>query len=165
MKYCYECGTKLTLKNIPAEGELPYCPSCQKVYFPIFNTTILAAVLNADKTKVCLLKQNYVHSDFMVLVAGYIKKEETAEECVNREIKEELGLSVDSISYVSSYYHAKSNALMLGFYATTNEEKLTLQKEEVDQAQWIDINEAEKLLKIGSTGYKHWLNVLNKIEK
>lgn len=161
MKYCIECGTKLIIKNIAAEGDLPYCAICQKVFFPIFNTTILVAVLNENKTKICLLKQNYVHSNFMVLVAGYIKKEETAEECVKREVKEELGVFVDNIKYVSSYYHKKSNALMLGFYALSKEEKLTLQKEEVDNAEWVDIEKAETLLKPDSTGYKHWINVLD----
>ena len=161
MNCCSTCGTQLITKEIPNEGQIPFCPKYQKLKFPTFNASILIAVLNPDKTKVCLLKQNYVHQNHMVLLAGYIKKGENAETAAFRETKEELGLDISELHYVASYYHEKSNTLVCGFWAIASHENLSLQKEEVDHAQWIDIIHSLNFLKKDSLGHKHLSKIID----
>lgn len=96
----------------------------------------------------------------MVLVAGYVKKGETAENAALREVKEELGFDLNSLHFVSSYYHEKSNALMLGFYGVTEKTHFILQKEEVDAACWVDTNQTLSSLKPENIGFTHLQTIL-----
>ena len=112
-RYCTICGERLVGKEIGDEGILPYCQSCQRPYFSIFNVSVLVAVMKDDK--VLLIKQNYMSQNNWGLVAGYIQKGETAEETVIREVEEETGLKVREGKYIKSYFHVKNEMLMLGF--------------------------------------------------
>ena len=80
MKYCEQCGNKLILKNIEKEGEIPYCSSCDKLYFPMFNTAVSMIALNPQKDKILLIKQYGKNRN--ILVAGYVNKGENAEETI-----------------------------------------------------------------------------------
>ena len=40
MNYCMECGTKLELRHLENEGEIPFCSQCNQFRFPIFNTAV-----------------------------------------------------------------------------------------------------------------------------
>ena len=160
MSYCVQCGRELSVQLVPNEGEIPFCPVCRKLYFPSFNTTVLVAVFDSSYRRICLLRQNYVHQDYMVLVAGYVKKGETAENAALREVKEELGFDLNSLHFVSSYYHEKSNALMLGFYGVTEKTHFILQKEEVDAACWVDTNQTLSSLKPENIGFTHLQTIL-----
>ena len=33
MNYCMECGTKLTIKPLKGEGQVPYCEHCRSFVF------------------------------------------------------------------------------------------------------------------------------------
>ena len=48
MKYCYECGTKLTEKFLENEGMIPYCETCQEFRFPIFSTAVSMEIFNPE---------------------------------------------------------------------------------------------------------------------
>ena len=71
-----------------------------------------------------------------VLVAGYIDKGETAEDAVLREVKEELGMTVQSISFLGSHYYAPSETLMF-HYVVTVLEKIAAPNWEVDSWEWV----------------------------
>lgn len=152
MKYCSECAQKLILKSCGDEGEIPYCPSCRKFYFDLFPVCVLIVLFSADKKRICLLKQNYVHQNYHVLIAGYVKKGETPEQTVRRETLEETGIEVLKCDYAASYFHEKSGALMLGFTAVASCEEFCLTSAEVDGATWVCADEAAALLRPNSTG-------------
>ena len=45
MNYCMECGTKLELRHLENEGEIPFCSQCNQFRFPIFFAR--AGIINA----------------------------------------------------------------------------------------------------------------------
>ena len=155
-RYCTICGERLVGKEIGDEGILPYCQSCWRPYFSIFNVSVLVAVMKDDK--VLLIKQNYISQNNWVLVAGYIQKRETAEETVIREVEEETGLKVREGKYITSYFHEKDEMLMLGFLVFVDDDRCVPGKE-VDELGWFSINEAVGLIREGSTAQKHIMNV------
>lgn len=83
--YCPECGTRTTKKQIGDEGLIPYCEVCKKPYFDYFGQCIIVAVIN-EQQEIALLKQEHISRTNWVLVAGYMKKGETAEESAIREV-------------------------------------------------------------------------------
>ena len=148
MKYCLECGTKLTEKFLANEGTIPYCPSCDAFRFPVFNTAVSMIVLNQTQDKILLIKQ-YQRDDF-ILVAGFVNKGENGEHAVAREMKEELGLSLSSLHYNKSAYYDTSNTLILNFTCVAVDESLAGMTEEVDYAEWFSFAEARLRIKAGS---------------
>jgi len=153
--FCPRCGGKLGSKNIGDEGEVPFCELCKQPYFKQFPTCIIATVINEDK-KVILLKQNYVSATNYVLVAGYVKFGDTAEETVRKEVEEETGQKVEKMKYLRSYFYEKNNMLMLGYIAFVNAMEI-VKSSEVDDAEWFDIDTALTLVRKGSIAEKQIL--------
>ncbi|MEG2814428.1 MAG: NUDIX domain-containing protein [Oscillospiraceae bacterium] len=113
-KYCPFCGKKLIFKIIGDEGEIPYCTVCEKPLFPIFSTCVISIIIN-EFDEIALIKQSYGDTQKYKCVAGFMKPNETAEECVSREIQEEIGLNPLNVKYINSYFYEKCDQLMLGF--------------------------------------------------
>ncbi len=85
--YCRECGEKLSLRFCENEGLVPYCNRCEAFKFPQFNSAVSMVVTNRAQDKILLAK--HAGEDDFILFAGYIKKGETAEKTVVRELREE----------------------------------------------------------------------------
>lgn len=146
--YCSNCGKLTTLKHVHNEGDIPFCESCNKLFFPTINVAIIAILTN-QLGEVCLVDQSS-NSSYKVLIAGFIKPEETLEDCVTREILEELGVRVSSCQYLNSYFYGNNNVLMVGYHATTNEVNFTIDKTEIDHAQWFKVDDVIGRMREGS---------------
>ena len=149
--YCPHCGSRLVLKEIGDEGMIPYCEHCQVPLWDMFTTSIICAVVNEER-EVALLQQGYV-STSNICLAGIMKLNETAEETVVREVKEEIGLDVLSLEYIQSYPYAKKEMLMLGFKAVVKKEDFVLSSE-VDSAKWFSYDEVLSCMKEGSIAWQ-----------
>lgn len=160
MKYCYECGTKLSEKELDHEGMIPYCPSCGQYRFPIFSTAVSMIVENPAKDKILLIQQYGKQNN--VLVAGYINKGENAEAAVIREVMEETGMKVKSLHFNKSEYFERSNTLMLNYSCTVENESLEhLNTVEVDKAEWFTHEQARSSIMKNSLAERFLLNYLN----
>lgn len=146
--HCPICGDKLVPKNVGDEGLVPFCTTCDHPMFNIPYTCTLTLVIN-ELEEVALIRQNYVSQSSYVLVAGYIKSGESAEETAHREAEEEIGVTPKSVKYLKSYYYEKRDMLMLGFVAYADKCDLSISRE-VDEAGWFTIDEALKLIREGS---------------
>ncbi|QNR68017.1 NUDIX domain-containing protein [Paenibacillus peoriae] len=162
MKYCYECGTKLMVKECEGEGPIPFCHTCQVFRFPIFSTAISTAVLNSQRDKVLLIQQYNIQG--FILLAGYVNKGESAEQTLVREVKEEVGLQVDEYQYMRSEYFERSNTLMLNFVSIVNDDQLDVLSTEVDQARWFTLEEAKEAILKNSLAESFLLTIIEKIE-
>ena len=158
MNYCIECGTKLKLKYLEHEGEIPYCESCGEFRFPVFSTAVSMIVLNPEGNKMLLIKQ-YGRDDY-ILTAGYVNKGENAESAVCREIKEELGVGTLSLKFNRSSYFEKSNTLIFNFTAVIESEQLST-NHEVDSFAWFTFGEAAENVKKNSLAQSFVLDFLN----
>lgn len=150
--YCPVCGTKAIHKEIGDEGVMPFCPSCSKPLWDILTTCIICAVVN-EYGEVAVLKQSYVSNANYVCVAGHLKAGESAENAVIREVREEIGLDVDKLTFVHSYPYDKKDMLMLGFKAEVKKKDFTLSGE-VDEAKWVSISEAPAMLREGGIAWQ-----------
>lgn len=140
------CGGKLTAREHPTDGLVPYCDNCGDYRFPVFSTAVGIVVLNPEKTSVILIRQYGEAKD--VLVAGYVDKGETAENAVRRELMEELSLEADGLWYLGSHYYEPSETLMLNF-AVTVTAKEAHPNFEVDSWRWFTLEEARKAVRPG----------------
>lgn len=150
--YCPQCGTKLTNKEIGDEGMIPFCGKCNRPFWDMFTTSVICAVIN-EYNEIALIRQAYVSKTSYVCIAGIMQIGETAEQTTIREIKEEIGLDVDKLTYVRSYFYDKKAMLMLGYMAEVKKSDMTLSGE-VDSAEWIPLNKAPDKLREGGIAHK-----------
>lgn len=143
-KFCPDCGEKLSLKPIGDEGDVPFCEKCSRPWFDMFSSAVIVLIVN-EYGEAVLLKQNYMSDKYMVLVSGFIKPGESAEETARREVLEEVGLSLDELRLVSTYWFAQKDMMMIGFIAHAKKAELKL-SEEVDEARWVPVEEAIELV-------------------
>ena len=114
---------------------------------------MIAAVKN-EFHEVALLRQDHCSKQYHTLVSGYIKPRESAEEAVRREIFEELGIVVNSVEFVGTYWFEKKEMLMLGFVCMAEKAEFQL-SEEVEAAAWVAVSEAFGMVHPkGSISYK-----------
>lgn len=148
--YCPQCGEKLVPKVCGDEGEMPYCNSCKRPFFSFSYPCVICLCIDSESSEIALIKQGYVSENY-VNVAGYVKRGETPENTAVREVKEEIGLDALSVSYAGSWYHAKSDNLMLGFVCKVKKGELVLSSE-VDEADWFPLEKTRELLRRDSIG-------------
>lgn len=158
--YCPHCGTKLIKKEIGDEGMVPFCEPCGMPLFDMFSTCVICAVTN-ECGEIALLKQKTISETRYVCVSGFMKIGEAAEESAIREIKEEIGQTVEEIRFVKSYPYEKKEMLMLGFHAQVKKADLALSVE-VDDAEWVKFSDALEKIREGSIA---WQLVKEVIEK
>lgn len=146
MNYCMRCGARLTTREHPTDGVVPYCESCGDYRFPVFSTAVGIVVTDPDQSRVILIRQYGKPNE--VLVAGYVDKGENAEHAVRRELMEELGLEARVIRYLGSHYYEPSETLMLNFLATVTEYDAH-PNFEVDSWRWYTLEEAKAVVRPG----------------
>lgn len=163
-KYCPSCGSLLELKNIGDDLNVPYCTNCKIPYFDHPTPCVFLIVENKEH-KFLTIKQSY-GSDMYVLVAGFLKLNETVEECARRELKEETGLDAYNIKYIKSYYQDTKENLMIGLHVDVNDCNIKLSSE-VKSAHFVskeevikDLNKATRALDL----FKTYINNLEEKE-
>lgn len=150
--FCPTCGTKAIMKEIGDEGEMAFCPTCSRPLWDILTTCIICAVVN-EYGEVALLKQSYVSNANFVCVAGHLKAGESAEDATVREVKEEIGMDVEKLTFIHTYPYDKKDMLMLGFKADVKKKDFTLSGE-VDTAKWVPLEEAPSMLREGGIAWQ-----------
>ena len=161
--YCPHCGSRLVKKEIGDEGLIPYCESCRVPLWDMFTTCIICAVVN-EYEEIALLRQNYISSTSYVCVSGIMKLGESAEETVCREVKEEIGLDVETLQFIQSYPYEKKEMLMLGFLATVKKTDFHISGE-VDSVEWFPLSTADEKLRPGSIAWQLVSRVKEQFEK
>lgn len=144
INYCIQCGKKLVYKDVGDEGEQKYCPECNKFYFDNPAGCVLVAIIN-ENNQILLLKQNYITTKNYTLCSGYLKKGDTLEETVSREVFEETGQRVLSCEYIKSYYFEPKNLIMTGFIAYVKTSDFGTSNE-VDKLLWADLDKAATMV-------------------
>ena len=146
--HCEECGSKLILKFCENEGLVPYCETCGKFMFPPFKTAVCLAVVDRKQEKFLIAK--HTNGEYL-LFAGYVKKGESAEKTIVREIKEETGHIAVKYRYMGSRYHEPKNVLMLGFIVMVSDGEVQLNTDEIEEADWYTYDEALERISHDST--------------
>ena len=79
------------------------------------------------------------------LIAGFAEPGETLEECIKREILEEVSIQVRNIKYFGSQPWPFPNSLMIGFTAEYESGEVTIDRKEISEAGWYDVNSLPEL--------------------
>ncbi len=131
-RYCGACGCATTTKD---GGFRLRCDRCSIDHHPRVDPAMIVLVTRGDA---CLLARSARFPPGMYsTLAGYVEPGESLEDCVVREVFEEVGLRVDEVRYFGSQPWPFPQSLMLGFVARSVSTELTLDPEEIEDARWV----------------------------
>ena len=142
VQYCGRCGHKA---EHDSRERMMRCPSCGNLMFPKISPAVVAAVTDG-KGRILLTKYAGRANAQYALVAGFIEIGETAEECVKREVLEEVGLPVKNVKYYGSQPWGFVGNLMMGFTAELDgDADIVLDEQELSAGQWLTREEVPEI--------------------
>jgi NAD+ diphosphatase len=110
------------------------CPACGLTNYPRVSPAIIVAVVEAGR--ILLARSKRAGASFYSVLAGFVEPGETLEECVSREVYEEVGVRVTDIRYFGSQPWPYPNALMVAFTARYAGGDIRLNPQEIAAADW-----------------------------
>ena len=130
-KFCGCCGTPMKV----SQQELAMqCSSCGHIVYPRISPAIIVAVTKDDQ--ILLARSNRFPPNRYSVIAGFVEPGESLEDCVQRELKEEVGVEVHSIRYFGNQPWPFPDSLMIAFTAQCSTEKITIDNQEIVEAGW-----------------------------
>ncbi|NUO54459.1 MAG: NAD(+) diphosphatase [Polyangiaceae bacterium] len=133
-RFCGGCGGPLVRK---AGERAKRCERDDRDIYPQVAPCVI--VLIHDGSRVVLARAPRLPAGMYALVAGFVEPGETLEDCVHREVKEEVGLEVGDLRYVASQPWPFPSQLMVGFFARYRGGDIVPDPSEIDDAAWFDI--------------------------
>lgn len=134
-RHCPVCGRETR----PVDGghrRLCTAAECGAEQHPRTDPAVIVLVSHGDR---CLLARSPRFPPGMYsTLAGFVEPGESLEDCVRREVFEEVGVQVTDVRYHSSQPWPFPQSLMVGFHARAKDTELTLDPTEIEDAFWIE---------------------------
>ncbi|SHI36535.1 NAD+ diphosphatase [Tessaracoccus bendigoensis DSM 12906] len=124
---CERCGSP----TVPDLGGVRrVCPSCGWIAFARIDPCVIVAITDPDDR--LLLARNFQWPVGRVsIIAGFVEAGESVEQACHREVAEEVGVTLESLSYVSSQPWPMPRSLMLGFEARAVDSRINIDGDEI----------------------------------
>jgi NAD+ diphosphatase len=139
-RFCANCGAPTEPRD---GGHERVCPSCEAHHFPRTDPVVIVRVTDGADGLLLGRQASWPEGRFS-LIAGYVEPGETLEEAVRREVVEESGVAVDSVSYVASQPWPFPSSLMLGFSAVAARGNPSPADDELAEVCWFEREEVER---------------------
>jgi NAD+ diphosphatase len=137
-RYCSRCGSPT---EVAAAGHIRRCANCGTEHYPRTDPAVIMAVTDPEGRLLLGRGSAWDARRFSVL-AGFVEPGESLEQAVAREVAEEAGLTVSSVTYLGSQPWPFPCSLMLGFTATVDDpERMRADGEEVLEVRWFSREE------------------------
>jgi NAD+ diphosphatase len=134
-QHCGVCGTQTAAR---AGERARVCPACGHSVYPRLAPAIM--VLIRDGRRILLGRSSRFPPNMYSALAGFVEPGETIESCIEREVFEEVGVRVTNLRYFGSQPWPFPHSLMIAFFADFAGGDIVPQPEEIEDAQWFDVD-------------------------
>ncbi len=139
-RYCGRCGTPTRAR----EGERAReCPSCGLVAYPRVSPAMMALVTRGRE--LLLARSARFTAGVYSALAGFVEPGETIEDCIRREVREEVGVEIGEPVYFASQSWAFPHSLMIAYTAEYAGGAIRLDDPEIEDARWFPLDALPKL--------------------
>ena len=134
-RFCGVCGTATELQ---AGERARRCPACKHTAYPRLSPAMMVLVQRGRE--LLLARSPHYPAGMYSALAGFVEAGESLEECVHREVAEEVGVRVTNLRYYGSQSWPFPHSLMLAFTADWVGGEIARQVDEIEDARWFDID-------------------------
>jgi NAD+ diphosphatase len=130
-RFCGVCGTPTELQ---AHERARRCPACGHTSYPRISPAMMVLVWR-ERELLLARSPHYAPGVFSAL-AGFVEAGESLEDCVHREVAEEVGVRVDQLRYYGSQSWPFPHSLMVAYTARWVDGEIVPQPGEIEAAGW-----------------------------
>ena len=139
-RFCGRCGTP-TLDKPNERGK--ECPACGLVVYPRISPAMMVLVTRGQE--LLLARANRFPAAMFSALAGFVEPGESIEECIHREVREEVGIDVDHLEYFASQSWPFPHSLMIAFTAQYAGGEMRPCDDEIAEANWFTLDALPQL--------------------
>ena len=139
-QFCGRCGTRTEPKR---DERVRICPACKLAAYPRVAPAVMALVKRG--TELLLARSPHFPPGMYSALAGFVEPGESLEQCIAREVAEEVGVRVKNLRYFASQPWPFPHSLMIAFVCEWASGELKLQAGEIDDAKWFEVLQLPKL--------------------
>jgi len=139
-QFCGHCGNSTFHRQ---DERCRECNTCKQLFYPKLAPVIMILIKKEDKILLAR-SPNFPGQSYSVL-AGYVDPGETLEQCIAREIYEEVRIKVKNIKYFHSQSWPFSHSLIIGFTCEWLEGEIQIDPQEIEAANWFDLSNIPEL--------------------
>lgn len=139
------CGACATPTEESDGGRARRCPACGQVCYPRLAPAMMVLVTREGPGGRELLLATAARrwgpsgSPIYSALAGFVEPSESLEDCIRREVDEEVGLRVGGLRYFDSQCWPFPHSLMVAFLAEYAGGEIHCQEGEIADAQWFPV--------------------------
>jgi NAD+ diphosphatase len=134
-RFCGACGTPTEHQS----GERARrCPACGHTAYPRISPAMMALIWRPGE--VLLARAPHFAPGMYSALAGFVEAGESIEQCIHREVAEEVGVQIDDLRYYGSQSWPFPNSLMIAFSARWVSGDIVPQAGEIEDAQWFPLD-------------------------
>ena len=134
-RFCGVCGSATEL--LPGE-RARVCPACKHSAYPRLSPAMMALVWRPGE--LLLARSPHYAKGMYSALAGFVEAGESLEDCVHREVAEEVGLQVQGLRYYGSQSWPFPHSLMVAYTAEYASGAIMPQAGEIEDAQWFALD-------------------------
>lgn len=131
-RYCGRCGTPT---RDQANERAKRCPACGYTAYPRVSPAMMALVTRGSELLLARSRR-FANTSMYSALAGFVEAGETIEDCVVREVREEVGVEVRDLRYFASQSWPFPHSLMIAYTAEYAGGEIHLDDEEIVEARW-----------------------------
>lgn len=135
-RFCGTCGGQT---GSSGGGHIRECrrPECGRLFFPQIAPAVIVLVEAPGSPPRCLLARHRgATEDSYSTLAGFVEIGESLENAVRREVAEEAGVAIDTVTYQASQAWPFPAGLMVGFRARAVSDDIAVDHDELEEARW-----------------------------
>jgi NAD+ diphosphatase len=134
-RHCGACGTPTEASNSERARR---CPACGHTAYPRISPAMMALVWRPGE--LLLARAPHFTPGMYSALAGFVEAGESIEDCIRREVAEEVGVEVGTLSYYGSQSWPFPNSLMIAFSAEWAGGEIVPQPGEIEDARWFPLD-------------------------
>jgi NAD+ diphosphatase len=134
-RFCGRCGTPTEPRSDERSRQ---CPACGLVVYPRLAPAVMALVRRAPDELLLARSPRFPPGMYSAL-AGFVEPGETLEQCLHREVLEEVGVRVTNLRYFASQPWPFPHSLMIAFLCDWAGGDIRADALEIEDAKWFRI--------------------------
>jgi NAD+ diphosphatase len=154
-RFCAKCGSPV---NLIKAGWASVCTGCGREEYPRTDPAVICLVhddAGVNGEQVLLARGALWPEGRYSVLAGFVEAGESLEDCVVREIAEEVGVAVRDVRYLGNQPWPFPRSLMIGFTAVADRSApLNPADGEIAEARWLSRDEVRAALEGKLDGFK-----------